>query len=106
MPGPGRALWPPSAITASSRGSGSGHLAAAGPITRAVRVRLGVAICDCSIGRAARPGGCCCRVELLSQPWQFAVLGGAAVLLLVAQFGVVLTLLAAAVAGSLFALAA
>ena len=41
----------------------------------------------------------------LRQPWQFAVLGGAAVLLLGLRRGVVLTLLAAAVTGLLVALA-
>lgn len=41
----------------------------------------------------------------LTQPWQFAVLGGALVLLLALRRGVVLTLLVAAVAGSALALA-
>jgi chromate transporter len=43
--------------------------------------------------------------EALSQPWQYAVLAGAAVLLLVLRRGVVLTLLAAAAIGLLVALA-
>ena len=41
----------------------------------------------------------------LAEPWQFAVLGGAAVLLLVARRGVVVTLLAAAGVGILVAVA-
>ena len=41
----------------------------------------------------------------LGQPWQFAVLAGAAVLLLGLRRGVVLTLLAAAATGLLVALA-
>jgi chromate transporter len=41
----------------------------------------------------------------LSQPWQYAVLAGAGVLLLVLRRGVVLTLLAAAAAGVILALA-
>ena len=41
----------------------------------------------------------------LSQPWQYAVLAGAAVLLLGLRRGVVLTLLAAAATGLLIALA-
>lgn len=41
----------------------------------------------------------------LTQPWQFAVLAGAALLLLAARRGVVTTLLVAAVAGSVLALA-
>ena len=43
--------------------------------------------------------------QALSQPWQYAVLAGAAVLLLVVRRGVVLTLLAAAAIGLLVALA-
>jgi chromate transporter len=39
----------------------------------------------------------------LAQPWQFAVLGGAAILLLALRRGVVVTLLAAAVTGALLA---
>jgi chromate transporter len=41
----------------------------------------------------------------LSQPWQYAVLGAAAVLLLGLRRGVVLTLLAAAAVGTIIALA-
>jgi chromate transporter len=41
----------------------------------------------------------------LTQPWQFAVLGGAAILLLALRRGVVTTLLVAAAAGVLLALA-
>ena len=39
MPGPGRAPWPPSAITTSSGGCGSGHLTAGRPIITAASVR-------------------------------------------------------------------
>ena len=39
MPGPGRAPWPPSAITTSSGGCGSGHLTAGRPIITAAIVR-------------------------------------------------------------------
>ena len=39
MPGPGRAPWPPSAITISSGGCGSGHLTAGRPIITAAIVR-------------------------------------------------------------------
>jgi chromate transporter len=45
-------------------------------------------------------------VRALAEPWQYAVLAGAAVLLLALRRGVVLTLLAAALAGALVAVVA
>lgn len=65
----------------------------ADPRVRAFLDGAGPAAIGAIVGSAVTLG------RALSEPWQYAVLGGAAILLLALRRGVVLTLLAAAVAG-------
>jgi chromate transporter len=58
-----------------------------------------------SLGTVLREWASILLTRALTEGWQFAVLAGAAVLLLVARRGVVLTLLAAGVTGLIVALA-
>ena len=56
MPGPGRAPWPPSAITSSSGGCGSGHLTAGRPIIRRILSGALVVVVILAAGRTAMAG--------------------------------------------------